>query len=490
MKKEQVPILIIGAGLAGIAAAIRLSAGGKRVIVLEKNETFGGKLGEWQQDNFRFDTGPSLFTLPEEVDALFKLCGENPRDHFNYVKHNSSCQYFFPDGTSIRLSAHQPTLTSNLKTVFSPDLADKVLRYVEDSKRTYEQIGTFFTNHPRPSWNDVLKKQVLVRYPSLLSDKMRKTLHRYNKSRLRDRRLIQLFDRFGTYNGSNPYAMSGLFSMVSHLEMNHGTFFPVGGMRQIAMSLYDLALRQGVEFHFDQLIKSVLAENNGFLIEANQNFWQAEKLICAIDHLTFYRDLIKDESMFKKYAEQERSTSALVFYWGITGGIPELDLHNILFSADYKHEFHELFELKAIPSDPTIYIHVSSVLEPTDAPAGSQNWFVMLNMSAGTEPSSDKIDALRKQVFTRIQTRFRFDVSAHISVEKIWTRKGIEKDTGSFMGALYGAASNGMLAPLKRHGNSVKKYPGLYFCGGTVHPGGGIPLVLKSAKIVSELIHD
>ncbi|MBK9592003.1 MAG: phytoene desaturase [Crocinitomicaceae bacterium] len=488
--KQELPksAIIIGAGLAGIAASIRLRSQGFQVIVLEKNSTHGGKLAEFSEGEFRFDKGPSLFTSPELVDELFELCGKNPRDYFNYVRHETSCTYFFKDKSSLIFSGNHEKLKQELTKKFTSELAYKTLTYLERSKETYARIGDFFIDNPPVKFKDVFRKDLIVRYPHFLTAKLRKSLHQYNHSTLKEPKLVQIFDRFGTYNGSNPFKMSGLYSMIPHLEGNTGTYFPVNGMRSIAESLYQLAVDQGVEFKFDADIESVKFSAEKYFVKTASEQLQSSYLICAIDHVKFYRDILKDEKLLNHYSKQERSSSAVVFYWGIKSKMPELGLHSIFFSQDYRNEFEQIFTKKIIPEDPTIYVHVSSVVNAKDAPENGQNWFVMVNTPAGVVPTENQISDLKEIILARIKMQFEIDLKNEIVRERIWTSKGIEEDTGSFMGALYGASSNGKLAALKRHGNKSKKYPKLYFCGGTVHPGGGIPLVLKSAKIVSELI--
>lgn len=487
-RSDQKKVIVIGAGLAGIAVSIRLRAQGFDVVVLEKNSNHGGKLSEFSDAGFRFDKGPSLFTSPELVDELFELCGKNPRDYFNYVRHEIACTYFFKDKSSLIFSGNLEKLKDELTLKFTSELAYKTLTYLERSKETYARIGDFFIDNPPVKLKDILRKDLIVRYPHFLTAKIRKTLHQYNHTSLKEPKLVQVFDRFGTYNGSNPFKMSGLYSMIPHLEGNTGTYFPINGMRSIAESLYCLATEQGVKFRFDMSVESVAFNSSEYFVKTAAENFQSAHLICAIDHIRFYRDILKDEKLMSHYKKQERSSSAVVFYWGIKTKIPQLGLHSVFFSEDYRHEFDQIFKEKIIPEDPTIYVHISSVVNELDAPENGQNWFVMVNTPAGIVPTENQISVLKEKILSRIKVQFDIDLKNNIVTERIWNSKGIEEDTGSFMGAIYGASSNGKLAALRRHGNKSKKYPKLYFCGGTVHPGGGIPLVLKSAKIVSELI--
>jgi len=483
-------VVVIGAGLAGIAVSIRLRKLGYQVIVLEKNETYGGKLAEFSASGFRWDKGPSLFTSPELVDELFELWGKNPRDYFNYIRHEASCTYYFTDLSSIHFSGSPEKLKTELSEKLNSETAHKAITYLERSKETYRRIGDFFTDNPQVGLKDVFRKELIMRYPHFLTSKLRKTLHQYNLAQLKDPKLVQIFDRFGTYNGSNPFKMSGLYSMIPHLEQNTGTFFPENGMRAIVDCLYKLAVESGVEFRFDQFFQEILPVRTKYMVQSSGEIIEADRLICAIDHLPFYLDLLKDDSLYNRYVKHERSSSGLVFYWGIKECIPQLGLHNILFSTDYRMEFEQIFKLKKVPDDPTIYLHVSAVLNSADAPAGGQNLFVMINTPAGIIPTETEVERIRQSIFERIKKQFDVDLQPLIVVDEMWNSKGIEEQTGSFMGALYGASSNGKVAALKRHGNASKKYPNLYFCGGTVHPGGGIPLVLKSAKIVARLIEN
>jgi len=486
---EHKKIVVVGAGLAGIAVALRLQKQGFAVSVLEKSSEYGGKLGTFSWNDYRWDSGPSLFTAPELVDELFLLCNKNPRDYFNYKKSETVCTYFFSDKTNIEFFFDRDKLKTEISSKLSLDLAYKTLTYLDRSKETYKRIGDFFIDNPQVGIKDIFRKDLIVRYPHFLTSKLRKTLHQYNHTNLREQKLVQIFDRFGTYNGSNPFKMSGLYSMIPHLEQNHGTFFPVNGMRSIVESIYELAVESGVQFWFNQSIKSITEKSkNGFDIQTNDQLFSVDKLICAIDHLPFYKHILKDNQLFEKYKKQERSSSALVFYWAVNTVITELGLHSIFFSEDYRQEFETIFKTKNIPESPTIYVHISAVINKEDAPENCQNWFVMINTPAGITPNENQLNELRAFIIKKIKFQFNVDLNNHIQFEKTWDAKGIQEDTGSADGALYGASSNGKLAALKRHGNKSKKYPHLYFCGGTVHPGGGIPLVLKSAKIVAQLI--
>ena len=485
-ESQKYDVVIIGAGLSGMACAIRLRKKNKRVLILEKNEQAGGKLDKLTKGNFRWDKGPSLFTQPNRVDELFELWDKNPRDYFSYKRQSESCRYFFEDGTQLVFKdGIEQTIKEIGHEVDKNELA-KLKRYVKTAKNDYEKIGTFFLDQKQPGFSDFLSREFIKRYPYFLNKRMRISLNTYNEQ-FEDKRLVKIFNRFGTYNGSNPYQMSGLYNMISSLEMSQGSYFPTEGMRSIPNALEKLAKEIGVDFIFNTNVK-VVQNNEEYLVSNDSETYKASSVVCAIDHLTFYKKVINDPSLFEKYKKQERSTSGLVFYWGINCKIDGLGLHNILFNSNYEDEFDNLFNQQVCHNEPTLYIHVSSTISKTDAPENGHNLFIMINTPAYQNPDEAYRTQMKEYIINKIANTFNKDISNNIVEEAYWDNASIETRTGSFLGALYGASSNTKTAALSRHGNTSKKYPNLYFTGGTVHPGGGIPLVLSSAKIVADLI--
>jgi phytoene dehydrogenase-like protein len=202
-----------------------------------------------------------------------------------------------------------------------------------------------------------------------------------------------------------------------------------------------------------------------------------------------YTQLLPDIQHPKRLMNQPRSSSALIFYWGIKQQFPQLDLHNIFFSNDYRREFRSLFKQQQLEDDATIYLNISSKYAPRDAPAGCENWFVMLNAPHLTANQNWEatIDAARKDIQRRLSDYLQADIAQLTACEAILTPALIQSRTSSYLGALYGTSSNRRLAAFLRHPNFSNRIRNLYFCGGSVHPGGGIPLCLLSAKIATEL---
>ncbi|CAN5650127.1 phytoene desaturase family protein [soil metagenome] len=484
--------VVIGSGVAGLASAIRLAVQGMNVTVFEKNDYAGGKLTHFETNGYHFDAGPSLFTQPENIEELFALANENIKDYFEYDSVDIACNYFYEDGT--RLAAYTDA------GKFAAELAEKmgeqperVLQYLKNAAKLYNDIGSVFLNHSLHKIKSIIKAPLGKAIAAAKWKYLFSSLHDINKTSFTDERTVQLFDRYATYNGSNPYKAPGMLSLIPHLEYNQGTYYPKGGMISITTALYRLAIKKGVCFEFNSPVQSIIkTEGKVKGIVVNNKNITTDIVVSNMDVYGTYRFLLKDNAKAKQVLKQERSSSALVFYWGINKAFNELGLHNIFFSKDYKAEFDHLFRLKAIYSDPTVYINITSKCEPgVQAPQGKENWFVMVNAPANV---GQEWEAYRQQykesIIAKLNRLLQTDIAPLIETEQILDPVLIEERTASFMGSLYGTSSNSRMAAFMRHPNFTNKIKGLYFAGGSVHPGGGIPLCLKSAKIMSELVAD
>ncbi|PKP35998.1 MAG: phytoene desaturase, partial [Bacteroidetes bacterium HGW-Bacteroidetes-15] len=287
----------------------------------------------------------------------------------------------------------------------------------------------------------------------------------------------------------NPYKAPGTLTIIPHLEHNVGAYFPERGMYSIAEAMHEFAVKLGVEFELGCTVQRIDYKANKILgVQANGVSEAFDIVVNNTDIFTAYLGLMPDRKLSWFYKRQKPSSSALIFYWGVKGTYPKLDLHNILFSGDYLGEF-KILEKKGISSDPTVYIFISSKVVKGDAPEGHENWFVMVNAPEDTGQDWEEIiKATRSNIIKKIKQDIGIDIEPSIVCEDILTPPIIEQKTGSYRGALYGISSNNKFAAFSRHPNRSKSINGLYFTGGSVHPGGGIPLCLASAKIVDNYI--
>ena len=482
---------IIGAGVAGLASAIRLSLKGYEVTVFENNAYPGGKLSTFSSGEYRFDAGPSLFTMPHFVDALFELAGEDPRAYYSYKKKAIACRYFWEDGTQFNAYGDREAYLEEVEHVFSGH-AKAVDKYLTKAKKKYDLLAKLFLERSLHQWSTLFNTDTLKALSQLHRYELASSLHGVNQRQLKAPHLVQLFDRYATYNGSNPFQTPGLMTLVQHLESHYGTFIPEGGMVQITNALYALAKKKGVHFKFEHKVSEICVKNKKAMgVVANGTRYPADVVISNMDVTPTYKILLPQQKPPRKLKKMQPSSSAVIFYWGMNKSFPQLELHNILFSKDYKKEFNAIFNAQTLDDDPTVYINITAKDVPQDAPKGGENWFVMVNAPYDTGQNWEQLtQQLRKETLAKIARVLGEDITPHIATEVVRTPLEIEQLTQSYKGALYGSSSNRRADAFLRHPNFSKTIEGLYFCGGSVHPGGGIPLCLLSAKITTSLLPD
>jgi phytoene desaturase len=482
-------VIIIGSGVAGLSAAIRLRGAGMHVQVYEANDYPGGKLSQFEVNGYRFDAGPSLFTMPHFLEELFADSEADLRNYFTYIRKEIVCKYYFEDGTRFTAFADKDRYAEEAAQVFSVK-KEEVIRYFKHAAMKFEVTESLFLKKSLHKLSTYLSKETVRGVMQAHRLGLMNTLDDENRKSFKDERLVQLMNRYATYNGSSPYRTPGIMSMIPHLEQHYGTFFPKGGMISITNALYERAREMGVQFHFNQRVEEILVSDDKAMgIRLAERTVQCDAVLSNMDVMPTYRKLLPREKAPERTLKQERSSSALIFYWGIKKEFPELDLHNIFFASDYKKEFDVLFDGKDVADDVTVYIHISSKDEKADAPVGCENWFVMVNVPGNKGQDWDAlIPQIRSRVISKLNRLLKTDVESLIDAEQVLDPRGIEARTQSYQGSLYGAASNDRFAAFLRHPNFSRSIKNLYFCGGSVHPGGGIPLCVMSGKIASEIM--
>ena len=486
MKKK---VIVIGSGVAGLAVSIRLKTKGYDVEVYEKNDNVGGKLSDFYIDNFRHDFGPKLFTMPNLVKDIFIDAGVNIDDYFKYEKLDIACKYFWDDGYTFNAYSNNHKFIDEVHKKFNKE-ENRIESYISKSSVKFNLVRKIFLEKSLHKLSTYLSFEALKAIFNFFKLNIFITLNSLNKIYFRDKKLIQLFNRFATYNGSSPYMTSGIMSIIQHLEHDLGVFMPKKGISDISHSLYNLAIDLGIKFYLNSEIDKILIKDKSAVgVVVNKIDHKADIIVSNMDVSLTYDRLLegyKKPFFIKNY---QPSSSAVVFYWNMNKSFPNINVHNIIFSKNQEDEFDYIFNKKLIYTDPTIYICSTSKIVKEDAPAGCENWFILINSPFDDGQDWEKIKKdLKKNIIKKINSTLKVDIESNIVGEKILTPVDIESETLSKFGSLYGSSSNSLKSAFVRHPNFSKNINNLYFCGGSVHPGGGIPLCLNSAKIVSDLI--
>jgi len=489
IKENNKSCAVIGAGVSGIAAAIRMRNKGYAVTVYEANSFPGGKLSTESSNGYRFDMGPSVFTMPHYVDELFKLSGKEPRQHFNYIPLDPVYRYFYEDGTMLDAYHGKEKFAEQLAAK-TKDSKEDIINYLNKTETIYKLTEEVFLQNSLHRLKNFFTWPILRGILNFGKIGAFDTMHGANKKAFKDSRLVKVFNRYATYNGSSPYLSPATLNVIAHVEIVKGAFYPVGGMFSITESLVQLAKDIGVQFSFSTPVREILIEHKKVSgVRTDKGTDAYDIVISNMDVYNSYRKLMPQVKKPVKSLNQPKSSSGIIFYWGIKKEFKELGLHNILFSENYEEEFDSIFSKKTIYHDPTIYLNITSKHTPTDAPPGCENWFSFINVPNNSGQDWDKLVAeAREHMIKKINRVLKTDIRPLIDAEMVFDPRVIENRTSSAFGAIYGNSSNNKFAAFLRHANFSKDIRGLYFCGGSVHPGPSIPLCLLSAKITTGLI--
>ncbi len=483
------PIIIVGGGLGGLAAAIRLAASGRSVTLLEKNERVGGKLNIHCEQGYTFDTGPSLLTMPWVLRELLAVAGTRLEEELTLTALEPTCRYHWPDHT--RFDAHQslPLLLQEIERLEPRDVQG-FLQFLAYSAGIYRAVVGPFMLRPIDGPRDLLTP-TLIR-DSLAIDPFR-TVDQAVRSFFHSPYLRQLFNRYATYNGSSPYRAPATFNVIPYVEFSQGGWYVQGGMYEIARVLERTARRVGVQIRTNTPVARIRTNGRnaiGVTLENGETL-DAATIVVNADSGYAYAQLLPDRpASAARINRLERSCAGFVMLLGINRIYPDLTQHNIFFSSDYPREFAAIFD-KAIPApDPTIYINVTAPADPSHAPPGHMNLFVLVNAPAhnGRINWQREAQGYGDLIIRKLERMGLSGLADSIAYRHTITPADFEQRYNAPGGAIYGLASNTPWTAFLRPPLRARDTSGLYFVGGGTHPGGGIPLVLLSGQAVVERV--
>jgi phytoene desaturase len=463
-------IVVVGAGVGGLAAAIRLRVAGHHVTVIERSEHAGGKLNVHRRDGFSFDIGPSLVTLPHVFDELFRVAGSSLAEQVTMVRLDPQFVHHWLDGRS---------LTVGDDGCDEPGYRD----FVQHGERIWAVSERTFLAGPMSS--PVALARRLRRVRDLTDIDALRTLDASARRCFDDPHMVQWAGRYATYSGSSPYLAPATLGCIAHVEHRYGCWYPVGGLSALRDALVRVAEQVGVVIRLATEVESISTGGvtGGVTgVRLAGECVAADIVVANADAHHLYADLLPHRRALRRVRRAHPSTSAFVVMAGVRGRTTGIGHHNVWFGADPHAEFRQLADDR-LAEDPTVYACVSAVTDPTQAPVGEENWVLLANVPAGAAVDRD---AYRDVLFDRLR-RGGIDLSDRVAFTQTLTPADFHQRYRSPGGAIYGTSSNGRRAAFVRPANRGA-VPGLYLVGGSSHPGGGLPLVAIGARIVADMI--
>lgn len=482
-------VVVVGAGIGGLAVAARLARSGHRVTVCEQSDVLGGKLGSYVRDGFHFDTGPSLLTLPAVYRDLFRTTGRPLEDVCDLVPVDPAARYHFPDGTVLDLpNTGVHSVCAAVEDTLGPGAGAQWQALSDRGSAIWDATRDAVLGSALDGPSDLLR---LLRRPSQARAVAPwHTLRGLGRRQLSDPRLRMLLDRYATYTGSDPRRAPAALVTIPFVEQTFGSWYVRGGLRRLGDALADRARECGAVIRTGADVCAVEISGDrvdGVRLVDGERI-TAEIVVSNADAGHLYGDLVHAPAALRRLRAATPSLAGFVLLLGVRGRTPGLAHHTVLFPEDYDAEFDAIFGPAPHPvADPAIYLAVAD--DPLVAPPGCEAWFVLVNA-----PRQGPVDWTAPGVAAGYADRLLgllaargYDVRDRLAFAEHRTPADLAAATRSPGGAIYGTSSNGRRAAFLRPANA-SPVPGLYLVGGSAHPGGGLPLVAMSADIVARLI--
>ena len=489
---RQQRIVIVGAGIGGLVAAGRLAQAGHQVTVLEKQQRPGGRCNRFERDGFRFDLGPTLYLMPRIWDETFAALGESVGDHLNLRRVDPTYRVHFHDGSHIDLTSDLLHMREQMEAI-EPGSFDGYLGFMREGREFYENSIDQFVGR---NFYTLAEYFGLANMSLVMKLKPYRSHYDHTRRFFSDPRLIAAMSFQNMYLGVSPYEAMATYALLQYTELAEGVWFPEGGMSSISDAFATIAESLGVTFHYEAPVAKVDVEGGrttGVTLEDGERL-PADIVLINADLPYSYCNLLPDEDLAEKIRHKRYACSTMIFFWGVRGErSPALRHHNVFITEHrYRESFDRIFQDLSLPDDPSFYVCAASRSQPDFAPADGDGLMVLVPVGRLSEEQPQDWDALRgrarRAILDGLSRIGAPEVEDNIMFEEVIGPHEWEGMFNLRHGTTFGLSHNfsqvGYLRPHNRH----PRYGNIYFVGASTHPGTGLPLVLLSAKLVTERI--
>jgi phytoene desaturase len=480
-------VIVIGAGIGGIAAAIRLARAGLRVTVIEKNSHPGGRCDRFAREGHSFDTGPTLMVMPLLYEAELASLGTSAQEALRPQRVDPTYELVFDDGSCLALTSDLSRMYSQLEAIERGSFAG-FLRYMQEGRRHYELAMEKLVSRDFRRARDFFSVGNLT----LLHSVKPLVPHYRNMARyFRSPRLKAAFTFQDVYMGLSPFEAPATFSMMPYNELAHGVWYPHGGMYRIVEALMSMAEAAGVEFRFDAPVEQIQVDGSrarGVAL-ADGQLLSAGAVLANADLSYVYQALLPQDRRAESISRKRLSCSVISFFWGVDQPLGRLGPHTLFLTDDYRENFTSLIDGTTLPRNPSLYVHAPSRLEERMAPPGQDTLIAIVPVGHMNETEDQDWGAIRDQarqhVFRRLASIGMTDVEEHLKFEVAYLPPSWRRRYNLAKGATHGLSHTLRQLAYFRPGNRDPRYQNLYFVGASTRPGTGIPTALVSARLTA-----
>jgi phytoene desaturase len=478
-------VVVIGAGLGGLSAAIHLRLAGYRVRVFEANERVGGRANIIVQDGFQFDTGPSLLNYPWVFEDLFRAAGRELSDYVRLLPVDPSISFRWPDGVELTLSSDIEKLTAGFEHI-EPGSAARLRRFLADASEKYRIT---FTKLACRNEDSAARWFAALSVREALKTGVWRSLYGEIGRFFRSRYIREALGSYGMYLGGSPFKLPGLFSILPYGEIAYGLWLPRGGIYGLVCVIERIARELGVVIETGARVSWIGSHGGQVsgICFADKSRQSASVLVSNVDAPTTQTELLG-----RKPPKVRMTPGVLTFYWGVRGKPANLGHHTIFLPRDYRGAFEGLFHGGVIPEDLPFYVAVPSATDPQLAPAGRSSMFVLVPTPVlsrlGSVDWSETVERVKSQVLDRLQQSGVHLETDSIVAERFLTPLDWQRQVGLYDGSAFGAAHSLSQTGPFRFRNYSSEVEGLYFVGSSTTPGTGMPMVVLGGRMTAERI--
>ncbi|MAT99825.1 MAG: phytoene dehydrogenase [Anaerolineaceae bacterium] len=480
-------IIVIGAGIGGIATAAHLAQQGLRVTIIEKNSRPGGRCDRFTRDGHHFDAGPTLLVMPLVYEAEFAALGASFGEMLDLHRVDPTYHLIFDDNSRLELTSDMKHLQEQLEQI-EPGSFHGLLRYLNEGCRHYHVAMEKLVNRDfRTALDFFSLKNMPLLYQIKPLAKHYNNMSRYFSSP----KLKAAFTFQDVYMGLSPFEAPATFSMMPYTELAHGVWYPKGGMYQIVEALVKIAQAAGVTFEYQTAVTQITQNGTkvtGVLLEDGRSL-PADAVVANADLPYVYQNLLPASSTAQKLKRKRYSCSVISFFWGVDKPYPQLPPHTLFLADDYRGNFDSIIDDLTLPQTPSLYVHAPTRLDPSLAPPGEDTLIGIVPVGHLDETGEQDWPQIRQRarqaIFKRLADLGITDLEAHLKFEVNYTPLSWRKRYNLVKGATHGLGHNLMQLGYMRPHNHHAKYHNLYFVGASTHPGTGVPTALVSARLTA-----